>query len=380
MTKKEGILLKNLLVGNGLLIQFGGKAYTNKEIVLRTLVNYERDDFPGDVIINTPIEAKSYFGFMFNEILAALRDEYDIYCNCSSEREALAVFKEKYEKNKSLQISDIGFEDYYLIHDLICHKNSIVNPKQFYVRESLKSAFLHAIFNYGEIENVHNNFPNAIVERLKTYDSIFTTNYDNNIEQATSREIYHIHGSFYEKDDVYNADSFRNQMSDCPIKDYTIDEKHFYLYSTAISFHCGDYKKLHINQGRLANDAVEKMVKAYDINDEVRRSVDSWKNNSNKLVANLYEAIQIKRDNPNMNFSEPYHIDEFEKMNGHLAIIGLSPYNDLHIFEMINNSKLDLITFYFFDEFECSMVSKRFPDKTIEYKPVKILWEEFKSE
>ena len=74
--------MNNLLVGNGFLIQFGGRAYTNREIVLRTLINYERSDFPADVIVNTPIEAKSYFGFMFNEILSVLKNEYDGYCNC----------------------------------------------------------------------------------------------------------------------------------------------------------------------------------------------------------------------------------------------------------------------------------------------------------
>lgn len=367
--------MRNLLVGNGFLIQFGGRDYTNKEIVLRTLKNYERDDFPGDVIINTPIEAKSYFGFMFNEILAVLRNEYDIYCNCSSEREALAIFKEKYGKYKSLQISDIGFEDYYLIHDLICHKIKIVNPEQFYIRESLKFAFLHAIFNYGKIENVHSYFPNAVVERLKIYDSIFTTNYDNNIEQATSKDVYHIHGSFYEKDDIYNAKSFRNQMSDCPIKDYYIDEKYFYLYSTAISSHCGDYKRMHINQGCLGNRAVEKLVTAYETNDAVRKDVNSWKNNSNKLVANLYEAVQIKRNNPDISFSEPYPIEEFEKMSGHLDIIGLSPYNDFHIFDLINKSALETITFYYFDESECSIISRRLPNKAVEYSSVKLLWE-----
>ena len=70
--------MNNLLVGNGFLIQFGGGAYTNREIVLRTLINYERSDFPADVIVNTPIEAKSYFGFMFNEILSVLRQHRTI--------------------------------------------------------------------------------------------------------------------------------------------------------------------------------------------------------------------------------------------------------------------------------------------------------------
>ena len=50
--------MKNLLVGNGLLIEFGGIDYTNKSIVLRTLKNFETPDFPSHVIVNTPSDAK----------------------------------------------------------------------------------------------------------------------------------------------------------------------------------------------------------------------------------------------------------------------------------------------------------------------------------
>ena len=61
--------MKNLLVGNGLLIEFGVIDYTNKSIVLRTLKNFETPDFPSHVIVNTPIDAKIYFGLMFKESL-----------------------------------------------------------------------------------------------------------------------------------------------------------------------------------------------------------------------------------------------------------------------------------------------------------------------
>ncbi|MBP1534400.1 MAG: hypothetical protein IK999_09785 [Ruminococcus sp.] len=43
-----------------------------------------------------------------------------------------------------------------------------------------------------------------------------------------------------------------------------------------------------------------------------------------------------------------YHFDEFERMSGKLSIIGLSPYNDSHIFKCINHSDLDEIVFYHF--------------------------------
>ena len=370
--------MKNLLVGNGLLIEFGGIDYTNKSIVLGTLKNFETPDFPSHVIVNTPIDAKIYFGLMFKEIPSILKGDYNDICNCSSEREALKLFINRYSKSDSLQISDIGFEDYYLIHDLICHKTKTVNPEQFYIRESLKTSFLHSIYNNGKLNDVHANFSSKVVDMFKSYDYIFTTNYDNNIEIATNKDVFHIHGDFRERNDIYNPDSFRNQLSDNPFEKYTIDEKYFYLYSTAISAHCGDYKSSYMYQASWANSGFEKMANAYKNNAIVRYDVDGWKNDKNPLVARLYDAILLKSKNPGIKMSEPYHINEFENMQDHLDIIGLSPYNDFHIFDRINNSPLKNICYYFYNESECQIISERLKLKAIIFKSVKSLWENLK--
>lgn len=55
-------------------------------------------------------------------------------------------------KKKSLRIADIGFEDYYLIHDLLCHKTHTQNPEQYTIRESLKMAYFHSIYKSREIK------------------------------------------------------------------------------------------------------------------------------------------------------------------------------------------------------------------------------------
>ena len=56
-------------------------------------------------------------------------------------------FKKQYaDKIDTLRITDIGFEDYYLIHDLVCHKTNTQNPEQYYVREALRVAYLYAIY------------------------------------------------------------------------------------------------------------------------------------------------------------------------------------------------------------------------------------------
>lgn len=98
-----------------------------------------------------------------------------------------------------LRITDIGFEDYYLIHDLVCHKMKVYNPEQFYIRESMKVAYLYSIYNDGKINQLYKNYPRLFIEFLIKFDNIFTTNYDSNIELATGKEIFHIHGQFDKK-------------------------------------------------------------------------------------------------------------------------------------------------------------------------------------
>ena len=67
-------------------------------------------------------------------------------------------FKDRYSKQIStLRITDIGFEDYYLIHDLACHKYNIQNPDQFYSRKGMRVAYLYAIYNDGHLNKLYDN-------------------------------------------------------------------------------------------------------------------------------------------------------------------------------------------------------------------------------
>ena len=93
--------MKNLLVGNGINIQFDNQNYTTSMIVLRILKNCDRDDFPAHIIVNEPYLLKNYIGQLFLEARLALQGEYDSYVNCKSEEASLASFKEQYSKNLS---------------------------------------------------------------------------------------------------------------------------------------------------------------------------------------------------------------------------------------------------------------------------------------
>ena len=121
-----------------------------------------------------------------------------------------------------------------MIHDLLCHKNKIYNPEQFQIREVLKMAYFHAIYNQGQLNELYKKYDEALCAFLKSFDNIFTTNYDSNLEKSTEKIIYHIHGQFDKLSETYNEKSFRNQLQDKPIKGIPNEIEYRYLHSTAL--------------------------------------------------------------------------------------------------------------------------------------------------
>lgn len=346
-------------------MQFDKLNYSYQQIVLRLLKNFDRDDFPKHIIVDYPYLMGNYIGQLYLESRKILNGEYDKYTICKAEKNSLKSFKERYfGKIQSLRITDIGFEDYSLIHDLVCHKNNIFNPDQFNIRESMRVAYLFSIYNDGKINTLYELYPAKFKAFLCSFDNIFTTNYDSNIELATNSPVYHIHGQFDKLADVYDETSFRNKLPDCPIKNIDFDENYQYLYSNALTTHCGEYKELQVKQGGLANSAIENMSNAYKSDPQIKKEVDSWINDPNSLTSNLGYAIQLKAQHPELLFSDNYHFDKFRAITCDLEILGLSPWNDLHIFESIDNANISSCTFYYFSEIECNEIKNVLPKLT----------------
>lgn len=377
--------MKNLLVGNGINIQFNKTDYTTRQIVLRILKNCDRDDFPSHIIVDLPYLLKNYIGQLYLEARKIISGEYDNSTVTSAEKESLSTFKRQYsDKMETLRITDIGFEDYYLVHDLFSRKMKVRNSEQYDIRESMKAAYLYSIFNEGKLNQLYMNYPKEFVYYLLGFDNIFTTNYDSNLESAIGKEVFHIHGQFDKKSDVYVESSLRNQLPDAPIREIEIDEDYFYLYSNALSTYCGAYKEFQLKQHSQANSFVEKLAAAYSSDSEIREEVDSWVHGTNALTANLGYAIQLKVANPSLAFSDNYHFDKFKSIIGTLEILGLSPWNDFHIFESINAADLESCTYYFFNRSECDVIKDLLPTLSgqgkLNFQSVKEFWERYYEE
>lgn len=183
------------------------------------------------------------------------------------------------------------------------------------------------------------------------------------------------------KSEVYIETSFRNQLPDAPINEIVIDETYSYLYSNALSTHCGAYKEFQLNQYSQANSAVEKMAIAYKNDVKLQEEVDGWTNDKNTITANLGYAIQLKAENPHIYFKDNYHFEKLKEINGSIEILGLSPWNDFHIFESINNANLDECIYYFYNVDECETVKIILPilweSGKLKFLSVKKFWEDY---
>lgn len=371
--------MRNLLVGNGVTIEFGGRDYTNAQIIKRARSNLLRDHFPKEVY---PKETLEYLEFISTKIPDIIDGKYDRFDYTKGAGESLVYFKNHYKKLKRpIKLHKIGLEDYFLVHHLVGAKRNIVNPDGYYITQSIRMMFLDSIYNSGEIQKLHVHYPFRFVEYLKSNDAIFTTNYDWNLEKASEMKVYYLHGAFHIIDDVYNPNSFRNRLPDKPFikNNLEIPDQYMYLHSTALMAHSGNYKEYLVEKNKKANSSMDAFVKGYKENEEHRINIEAFKDNNNLMVRNLYAATQLKLKDPSLKFQENDALDKFEEISGSLDILGLSPYNDNHIFSRINeNNSLETVTYYYYSEREKDTVLSILDKKQVVLKSVVEFWKDMR--
>ena len=121
-----------------------------------------------------------------------------------------------------------------------------------------------------------------------------------------------------------------------------------------------------------------KLAAAYVTNPNVKNDVDLWINGENKINANVGRAVKLKVADPSLAFSDDFHFDELAKATGVLEILGLSPWNDFHIFEAINDSNLTKCVYYYYSDEQCDKITELLPTLNskgiLELYPVKEFW------
>jgi len=363
--------MRHILVGNGVIIQYGGTEYLNARIVDRALANIRNGTFPSHLY---PKECAQLLLMLAGEHTKVLRGQYDAQAITSYDRSALESLKQRYKPGRAYSPRDIGFEDYFLLFELVYNKLRIGNPERFNCRAVLRRMFLDAIYNRGQIEHVHESFPPGFAAWLKEHDEVLTANYDSNLEATTGIAVHHLHGSFRTLSETYDPSSFRNQLDEDLLDGEIVDPEYPHLYSNCLVWYVGEMKSFSMAWSPQANSAMDKLVAGYKQDPEIRRQVDAWPD-TDDLVRRLKKAVRLKAQHPCLQHQEQYPHRTLEEIRGTLEIVGLSPFNDLHLFKQVTrNPELTDIRFYFFDQYEVPVVKEVFATKPVTLRDVRDLW------
>lgn len=309
---------RHVLIGNGVNIEFSGTdEYKNYAILDRMRNNLEERDRYTDVFAGK-VTADDMAGFLdkladwFKKHVLKGVDALKWTDNID-EILALVDMSKRYSKTDP-DVLDIGMEDYLLALKLFnaSFGDDALDFNSLY--QGITTLFLDSIYNNGKIEDVYNNM-GCWKSQLNEFDSVFTVNYDTNLDKIYNHPVFHLHGSFSTLNHEYRADTIKGWLilqTGKQLLPYINGKE--YLFCDAVFGFSGQDKLERINKYNFPYYAPE---------------LEDFRNAHPEL------------DCP------AYPIREFCNIDGELDVIGLSPNNDSHIFNMINqNSKIQKVVYF----------------------------------
>ena len=149
---------RNILIGNGINVNFGGPEYTNGKIIERVTENLELPNRYDEVFANKVSQQElqgvikginDIFNKMLNLSALALRNT-----ETEDEMRTLIDISRRY-KGKKYSLVEVGLEDYFFV--LRWFNNHYNDGKDFDIAvfDGLKWIFLDAIYNDGKTESIY---------------------------------------------------------------------------------------------------------------------------------------------------------------------------------------------------------------------------------
>lgn len=326
---------RNLLVGNGINIQFGGKdVYSSYATMSRVVDNIKAGKYTA--LTEGSLSTEEQLGLLeglvnvINQIKnKKLRGNADgLFMVMELDR-----ISRTYPKNS--EVLSVFLEDYFLAFEIFnnCFKEEDgENQSERYRKigfDFLRQMIIDGIYNNGEINDVYKNFYQGINNYLNRFDNIFTTNYDYNLENVlgSTERVCHLHGEFSKLAPEYRNDNIYYQK-------HTIE----------------------------CDDLISKMIPGMEhcYSDAVMSW--SWLDKYGELIE------------PDTKYKETL----FKSIGGQLEVVGLAPANDEHLFLLINtNPEIKSVVYYYFNDEERNELPYHLK-KPVTYKKVEKLWNSMK--
>lgn len=370
MTKEVTIIKKkrSVLLGNGINIQFGGKAYSNRFIMSRIVFNAKcgkYDDLFEGTLNGEEIE--NLFRGMLPIANAILKKKYANIDMDDEVKEAVNEFETQNTwRDKFEHYYDIPLEDWFLLFRLFFLENPDLSGLWNASKAGLEWIILDAIYNDGKLQEVHSKMKKSVKRFFKSFDEIFTLNYDNNIEHLTGKLVYHLHGDYSVLKDSENPETVQGFWNMQKGK-IVINPNYPQCYCNALLNFSG-YQKYEEAQKKMDSIKILKNLQHLYETD-----IEKFNRKKEELASEIpiaEEIINTYIEHPELKIATDYHFSELESLSGELCIIGLSPQNDSHIFSCIERSSVENVIFYYHGD-----PPKNLPlNKPYKFEDIKKLW------
>ena len=363
--------MKSVLIGNGINIQFGGTTYSNYFILERIkskakLGGYDKlfkNSITGEEII-------SIFNGFVNIANGIRTGKYDKLTDDTELKDAFNDFKKRY-KNKIKYSYNIMLEDWFLLVEAFFLENDDLSDNKELSIQGFEEIILDSIYNEGKLQEIYKSMSKKVKDYFADYDKIFTLNYDNNIDHLTEKNVFHLHGDFSVLNDSENPNIVNGYIRNKEGKTVVIPG-YEHCYCNALLNYSG---KLKLKKA----EANHRLIVEYDKNyKEEYLQNDNYINQLNGLKVsdeNSYKIIMTKIKHPELKAASEYYFENFKDIKDELHIIGLSPNNDDHIFNLIRNNKnIKRVIYYYYSQDEKEYIDKNFPKDVFISKSVENLW------
>ena len=362
--------MKSLLVGNGVNIQFGGKAYSNYFIMQRIKFRAKLDSYLelfGNTLTSSEIIAiLDGFVSIANDIRSGMFDEF---AKDKDDVDALNDFKNRYTE-KVTESYEIMLEDWFLLIHMFFLKNADLVENKTSAIQGFERLILAAIYNGGKIQELYLRIPKKVKQFYNGFDNIFSLNYDNNIEMLTNKKVFHLHGDFKILANSENPDNVQGYIRSQEKKLAVVSGME-HCFCNALLNYSGKLKYKTASDFHKLIVASNNFAFQYQYDPNFQKQLSDIK----ERKPFEYQMIMTKIQHPELNMATEYYFDKFESINDELHIIGMSPNNDDHIFNLITNNKLlRKVIFYYFSEREKSYIEEHFSGDLFSCESVQNLW------
>ena len=348
---------KSILIGNGININFGGKAYTNDYIIKRIRFNARANKY--DLLFDNKIKGDD-IASIFVELATWTNEIYGGKFDAiipSEEKPILEDFKARYNW-KLTHYYEVGLEDWLFILHVYFLQHADIADNWSSAKQGFERVILDAIYNDGDIQKLYKFMGKPVKRWLLEFNNVFTLNYDNNVEELINRPVFHLHGDFRTLANSENPQTVMGYIRESKGEKVDIPPNFEHCFCNALLDYSGEHKYEIANEFEKSTEWLQFLERS-----------DIPSKSCSPLIE---ELMRVHKEHPELAFGNNYHFTEFRDLTGELCIIGMSPNNDSHIFKLINESKVERVVFFYFSDRESK---KELPiHQKVEYASAQDLW------